>query len=245
MSKILNPNESYVRLLDSAGTAITLSSGKVPVDATISSATVSQNTHNNLNCNANIQVGDADVDNANPVPVSDAGGSLTVDFTNDVVSGTHDNFKCNATLQIGDADVDGSNAVPIKNDAGGVLTVDASSLDIRALTNSDTVSAEITKQPATTTALWSASAVSADAKSTALDTLNRGCEISFYGNCSGANTLTVEVSADDSNYYSTGITVSGTPDFDFFLHFKCSARYARLSTLNGSITITAYGSVKC
>tara|TARA_R100000005_G_scaffold39910_1_gene18712 strand:- start:214 stop:2841 length:2628 start_codon:yes stop_codon:yes gene_type:complete len=39
----------------------------------------SQDTHDDLNANANIQVGDTDVSNSNPVPVSDAGGSLTVD----------------------------------------------------------------------------------------------------------------------------------------------------------------------
>ena len=38
-----------------------------------------QDTHDSLNANANIQVGDTDVSNSNPVPVSDAGGSLTVD----------------------------------------------------------------------------------------------------------------------------------------------------------------------
>lgn len=38
-----------------------------------------QGTHDNLNANANLQVGNADVANGNPVPVSDAGGSLTVD----------------------------------------------------------------------------------------------------------------------------------------------------------------------
>lgn len=38
-----------------------------------------QTTHDNLNVNANIQVGDADVSNGNPVPISDAGGSITVD----------------------------------------------------------------------------------------------------------------------------------------------------------------------
>lgn len=43
------------------------------------SVEVLQATHDNLNANANLQVGDVDVDNANPVPVSDAGGSLTVD----------------------------------------------------------------------------------------------------------------------------------------------------------------------
>jgi hypothetical protein len=40
-----------------------------------------QDTHDDLNVNANMQVGDVDVANGNPVPVSDAGGSLTVDAT--------------------------------------------------------------------------------------------------------------------------------------------------------------------
>ena len=45
------------------------------------SVEVRQAAHDNLNANANIQVGNADVANGNPVPVSDAGGSLTVDAT--------------------------------------------------------------------------------------------------------------------------------------------------------------------
>lgn len=40
---------------------------------------VEQATHDDLNLNANAQVGNADVTNANPMPVSDAGGTLTVD----------------------------------------------------------------------------------------------------------------------------------------------------------------------
>jgi predicted RNA-binding protein with PIN domain len=40
-----------------------------------------QATHDSLNGNMTIQVADVDVSNANPVPVSDAGGSLTVDGT--------------------------------------------------------------------------------------------------------------------------------------------------------------------
>jgi len=46
------------------------------------SVEVLQNTHDDLNANANLQVGNADVANGNPVPVSDAGGSLTVDAVN-------------------------------------------------------------------------------------------------------------------------------------------------------------------
>lgn len=68
---------------------------------------VVQPVHDLLNCNANIQVGDVDVDNANPVPVSDAGGTLTVD------QATHDNLNANANMQVGDVDVGPANLVPV------------------------------------------------------------------------------------------------------------------------------------
>jgi len=62
--------------------------GSLTVDGTVAATqsgswtvTAVQTTHDNLNANANIQVGNTDVGNANPVPVSDAGGSLTVDGT--------------------------------------------------------------------------------------------------------------------------------------------------------------------
>ena len=49
------------------------------LDSATDSVEVLQATHDSLNANANIQVGDVDVSNANPVPMSDAGGSITVD----------------------------------------------------------------------------------------------------------------------------------------------------------------------
>lgn len=116
------------------------------------SVEVLQATHDDLNANANIQVGNVDVGNANPVPVSDAGGSLTVD-ANDldirdltsasdsvaVLQATHDNLNGNMTIQIADTDVSNANPVPV-SDAGGSLTVDANNLDIRDLTHvSDSV----------------------------------------------------------------------------------------------------------
>lgn len=52
---------------------------------------VAQTTHDNLNVNANIQIGDADVGGGNPVPVSDNGGSLTVDGTVAVTNTNLDN----------------------------------------------------------------------------------------------------------------------------------------------------------
>lgn len=115
------------------------------LDSAQDSVEVLQATHDNLNANANIQVGDADVANGNPVPVSDAGGSLTVDAVDldirdldsaqdsvEVLQATHDNLNANANIQVGDADVANGNPVPV-SDAGGSITVDAVDLDIRDL----------------------------------------------------------------------------------------------------------------
>lgn len=49
------------------------------IDASQDSIEVLQANHDNLNLNANIQVSNSDVTNGNPVPISDASGSLTVD----------------------------------------------------------------------------------------------------------------------------------------------------------------------
>lgn len=51
------------------------------LDAGQDSVEVLQPSADNLNANANLQVGDVDVSNSNPVPISDSGGSLTVDAT--------------------------------------------------------------------------------------------------------------------------------------------------------------------
>jgi len=74
--------------IQDGGNSITVD-GSVTVSATdldirdltsvTDSVEVLQATHDDLNLNANLQVGDADVANGNPVPISDAGGSLTVD----------------------------------------------------------------------------------------------------------------------------------------------------------------------
>jgi len=95
--------------------------GSLTVDGTVSLAggaiEVTQTTHDDLNANANIQVGDTDVANGNPVPVSDAGGSLTVDHPTDleVVQPTHDDLNANANVQFEDADVTASNPLPVTN----------------------------------------------------------------------------------------------------------------------------------
>jgi hypothetical protein len=77
MTKVLNSNETYVRLLDAAGNRINLSSGSVPVSGTFAAS--------------NLKVNDSDVGELNPVhvalvspstiAVTDNNSSLTVDAT--------------------------------------------------------------------------------------------------------------------------------------------------------------------
>jgi|GEM_PF-3223521 len=119
------------------------------LDSAQDSVEVLQATHDNLNANVTIQVADVDVSNANPVPVSDAGGSLTVDatdldirdlvFATDKVDVTGSSVDVTATnLDIRDlvfatdkVDVSGSDVT---------ATVTATDLDIRDLTHvSDSV----------------------------------------------------------------------------------------------------------
>lgn len=91
------------------------------LDSAQDSVEVLQATHDNLNANANLQVGNTDVANGNPVPVSDAGGSLTVDANN---------------LDIRDL----AFATDKVDVSGSSVTVTATNLDIRDLTHvSDSV----------------------------------------------------------------------------------------------------------
>lgn len=108
------------------------------------SVEVLQATHDNLNANANIQVGNADVANGNPVPVSDAGGSITVDAVNlDIRDLTFATDKVDvsgsditATVTATDLDIRDLAFVTDKVDvSGSAVTVSATNLDIRDLTH--------------------------------------------------------------------------------------------------------------
>ena len=126
------------------------------LDSTQDSVEVLQTTHDNLNTNANLQVGDADVANGNPVPVSDAGGSLTVDatdldirdlvFATDKVDVTGSDVTATVTatdLDIRDLDAtqdnvaisDGTDTLAVNADGSINAVVTATNLDIRDLTH--------------------------------------------------------------------------------------------------------------
>lgn len=103
------------------------------LDSAQDSVEVLQDTHDDLNANVNLQVADTDVSNSNPVPVSDAGGSLTVDAVDlDIRDLTHvsDSVKVGDGTDFITVNADGSINI---TDNGGSLTVDAVDLDIRNL----------------------------------------------------------------------------------------------------------------
>lgn len=124
----------YTTIRDAAG-----NERGVNVDASNQLAvSAAQATHDSLNCNATLQVGDTDVANGNPVPVSDAGstisvddggGALTVDGTVTANAGTG-NFGTNlaqvggASVQTGGGTETGCQRVTLANDSTGVLSVD-------------------------------------------------------------------------------------------------------------------------
>jgi len=92
------------------------------LDSAQDSVEVLQATHDNLNTNANLQVGDADVANGNPVPISDAGGSLTVDATDlDIRDLTHvsDSVKIGDGTDFLAVNTDGSINVVVSDDIPG------------------------------------------------------------------------------------------------------------------------------
>lgn len=83
---------------------------------------------------------------------------------------------------------------------------------------------------------WNAAVVGINGKSTSLDTQwAQFC--SAFGNTSAAATVTVEFSADDTNYYSSSVN-TGAVTGNFGVNFQIGARYVRLSS-SAAATITA------
>lgn len=83
---------------------------------------------------------------------------------------------------------------------------------------------------------WSAAVVAINGTSAALDT-QFAANCSAFGNTSAAATLTVQVSADGTNFYSTG-TNTGSVTGNFGINFTTAARHVRLIS-NAAATITA------
>lgn len=83
---------------------------------------------------------------------------------------------------------------------------------------------------------WSAATTGANGTSTSLDTGGYPF-VSAFGNSSGATTITVQYSQDDTNYYDGATQVLGGAG-NFRIDVTCAARFVRLKSSN-SVTATA------
>jgi hypothetical protein len=89
--------------------------------------------------------------------------------------------------------------------------------------------------------MWSAAAVSISGTSAILDTTEaRFC--SAFGNTSAAATITVQYSADRTNFYSSSVN-TGAVTGNFGINWNNGARFIRLIS-NAAATITANVSCK-
>jgi len=120
-----------------------IEAGSVSVEAV-------QDTHDDLNCNANLQIGNADAANGNPVPVSDAGGALSVDIggvvpgldnTNEIKVSAYVKTAAagDTALTLGQTAMAASVPVTIASDQSDIkVTLDSETVTIGSITAGDT-----------------------------------------------------------------------------------------------------------
>lgn len=231
---------------------ITDNSGSLTVDAvdfdirdlssTQDSIEVLQATHDNLNANANIQVGDADVDNANPVPVSDAGGSLTVDAVNldirDLVFATDKVDVSGSVVALDAGTLAALESITVQNGAG------ASAVNIQDGGNSITVDGTVSASNFPATADTNFGTVGASTIRTAAEIGNATGAADFNAGATGAQTLRTA-----SNLYLSGTAVSGLNPIPVTVtsvvagtsiqNYNTSAALAAAASSNHDYTVTA------
>lgn len=181
-----------------------------------------------------------------------ASGSLAVDLSaNDdsvLVYGNNGGSKvaiavegagrvlCDSNLQISNTDLafgqttmNACLPVAIASDQPA-LEVNATSFDIRQLSSSDVVSAEISTFPVAGSQdnAWSNATVSSSDYSAAVDCTHAG-NVSIFGiNSTGNGMIRVFVSQDDVTYYETGVSINLTPGTSFYHSMQCGARFIKL-----------------
>lgn len=89
---------------------------------------------------------------------------------------------------------------------------------------------------------WDAATTGAGGTSSALDTR---CApfVTAFGNSSGATTITIQVSQDNSNWYDSQSTQVLSGSGNFCIHATVAARFVRLKS-SASVTATATISAK-
>lgn len=173
-------------------------------------------------------------------PVTDNGGSLTVDGSVNI--GTMPTVTANIgtmpTVTVNTHAVTASGTFPVTDNAGS-LTIDSTQLPA-ALTAAGNIKVAmqeiITVQ--TQANAWSAAAVLAAGNSAAIDVLN-STSVCAFGNVSAATDIKVFVSVNNTNFYDTGIKQTLAAAGDFYIQLNnMGARYVRLQS-SAAATITA------
>lgn len=80
----------------------------------------------------------------------------------------------------------------------------------------------------------------ADQKSSSLDKLYTR-HVDLYGSVDKATVLTVELSADDTTWYTSNYTYTASGATNIHLSFECAARYIRVSCSVNTTTLTVLG----
>ena len=203
------------------------------IDSSIS-VDVKQSDRTQLNCNASLQLAGSDVDDTNQVPVKNTNSSdmevnsnlrinsLDVDDTNRVPTQSNlqiggvdvddtDRVPCKSTLQIGGVDVSGANKVPVTL-TGGVSGTEANLDNAFSVISGDT---------------------------SVIINVNSDKHNIFGNSTDSTNAINVQISADNSNWYSMGIDIfPDSGDGDFQLSLDMPIQYIRLK-YNGTATVTA------
>lgn len=182
--------------------------------------------------------------------ISSTSGALNVNIgTSDVVSSVHDNFNVNANLQVSDSDLALGQAVMavslpvvISSDQSSI-TVDATALDVRALTNTDVVTSEVSVVPVVGSHA-NASNFQVTSGPDNVSTNSIDCQyvskIVAFGSVDQACVIKLMASQDDLNYYETGISYITSGAEDWYLSLSDgAARYYRLSYSASGTTVYA------
>ena len=247
MSIVSKNEQMYVMLKDGSGNVLSSTGGALDVGATFS-GDVTSATADNFLVNANIQVGDADVAygqglmNASlPVCIASDQSTLNVDGSGvtQPVSAVSLPLPTGAATEASISSIDGK----ITACNTGAVVVSSQP----ALTNSDVVSAEVTLVPVVGSQanLWNAATPGLATGSTAVD-CQYVSKLSIFGsNTTDTNTLDVQYSQDNSNFYNSGVQITlGPGDFNVDIP-SCGARYVRLynggAGFSGTITATVAG----
>jgi hypothetical protein len=117
-----------------------------------------------------------------------------------------------------------------------VLASNHEDIEIRALTNSDVVSAEITSnKPSSSTTLWN-NASSGVATASSVHTVS-GPHVSIFGTVNGATTLTVWLSDDNTTYYKDINSFIASQSGDVAVHLTTACKYLHVKS-SSDITTT-------